>query len=330
MGSWNETCALTRLPIMHGDPVVKFHTISIPSICHESIHEMGSVPLMLGLFSRGHYDDYGDITLAQDALTVNNELWCKDALADNNFWRAIPIDGAPDTPLLIPLEGQQLYYGLTRAFDLLGMPEEDYGTFSQWLGAACTAYAAANKTWADSLSLNSSQPLSAVHGALHRNGMQAFQERWMIVKSWMHGQGMLTAHAGHILVHGDAFDTMVRSARSSGQEDKWLQDWADWQELDSEIKGLGLNQGWTRLGAMEWVPLSKPYRTNNAPISSHFWHTVEPSEALTKITMEDLVQYNAFKKGLLSTRVNLEVGHPGGQDKNRTLLTTVVQSVQPR
>lgn len=330
MGSWNETCALTRLPILHGDPVVKFHTISVPSICYDSIHEMGTAPLMLGLFSRGTYADYGDIELATDALTVNNELWCKDALDSNEFWRAIPIEGAPDAPKLIPLESQQILYGLTRAFDLLGAPEESYADYSKWLNAACTAYTEENKRWADASPSGQPQPLATVQSALHRHGMLAFQDRWMIAKSWMHAQGMLMANAGHILVHGDAFDTMVRAARSNGRETKWAQDWTDWQTLDNEFKDLGINRGWTRLGAMEWIPLSKPYRTNKAPISSHYWHTLEASDALQKISMEDLVQYNAFKTGLCSTRVNLEAGHPGGQDKNRTLLTTVVQSVQPR
>lgn len=328
MGSWNETCALTRLPIVPGDPVVKFHTVSVPTACFKSIHELGSVPLMLGLFSRGKYDDYGDVVLATDALTVNNELWCSDALVSNDFWRAIPIEGAEDAPHLIPLEGQQLFYGMSRAFDLLGGPDENYGAYSQWLSAACNAYAADNKLWADNLPLNEPQSLATVQSVLHRHGMQAFTDRWMIAKSWMHAQEMLTTQPGQLLVHGDAFDTMVRASRSVAKEKRWMADWTSWQKMDTEMKGLGLGQGWTRPGAMDWQPLSNPYRTSNTPIYAHFWHTLEPMDALQRISMEDLMQYNAFVKGIVSTRVNLEAGHPGGQDRNRSLLTRVVKSVR--
>ena len=330
MGSWNETCALTRLPIISGDTVVKFNTVSVPSVCFSSIHEMGTVPLMLGLFSRGTYDDYGAVTLDSDALTVNNEIWCEDALISNNFWRAIPIEGAPDNPNLIPLEGQQLLYGMLGAFDFLSAPNENYSAYSKWLSAACNAYAAANKIWADSLGAEKPLSLADVQSALCYHGATAFQERWSVAKAWMHAKGLLVAEVGHILMHRAAFDAVVRAARTASQEKTWMKAWAEWQAIDTELKAVGAKQGWTRSGSMEWVPLSKPYRTSDTPIHSHYWHTVEPGDALQRISMDDLVQYNAFVKGFCSTRINLEAGHPGGQDNNRKLMAAIMKSVRPR
>ena len=58
MGCWNQTCALTRLPIRAGEPVVAFHTVRGPRYNSESD---SSRALTFGLPFSGKYDDHGGV-----------------------------------------------------------------------------------------------------------------------------------------------------------------------------------------------------------------------------------------------------------------------------
>lgn len=328
MGSWNETCALTRLPIMENDPVVKIHTISVSSDCFDSIHELGHVPLMLGLFSHGTYADYGKVALASDPLTTNNEAWCARALQTNDFWRSIRLDEGYTR--LIALNEHQLINGMLMLYDLVGKTGETFDDYSKWLETACAAFTLANKTWADTLTANSVTSMRALQDVLDTHGWNAFQDGWPLVKGWMHAKNVLMATSGHILIHGDAFNTLVRASRLPADTQRWTTRWQEWYERDQRLQSILPDRTWTRGCPLDWAPLTKPFRTSGAPVHTHYWQTVEPEEALQSIGMEDLLQVNAFTKGICHTRVNLQAGYPGGQDENRTLLTAVVGSVRPR
>lgn len=327
MGSWNETCALTRHPILTGDPVIKFHTLSIPSSSFDYKHEMGSTPMLLGLFSRGDYDDYGHVNLMLDELTVNNELWCQHALATNNFWRAVSIEGA-DNQKAIAVQAHQLSYGLVGGYQLLSAPGETFHEYSSWLDKACAKFTALNKNWADATTNQIPHSMASLLAMLELHGSASFEERWPTFKGWMHAKDLLLPTVGHILIHAQAFDSVVKSASSAKTTKKWLKDWNAWKEIDDSIAALGADKGWLRPGAYDWSPLTKLYRTNDTPIHSHYWHTVEPRVAMERISMDDLIQYNAFKYGLLSTRANLTAGHAGGQGSDRRVLTKAVASVR--
>ena len=329
MGSWNETCALTRMPIMENDPVVKIHTVSLAQGCFESIHELGNVPLTLGLFSRGTYADYGRIALANDPLTTSNERWCAHALKTNDFWRAIAIEGGHTR--LIALNEQQLINGMLVIFDLVGKVDEEFDDYYEWLQTACEQFTAANKAWADGLAATTAAlSMRALQDTLDAHGSAAFKDRWPLIKGWMHAKNVLMATSGHILIHGDAFNTLVRASRLPADTQRWSARWQEWYERDQRLQAISPDRTWTRGCPPDWAPLTKPFRTSGAPVHAHYWHTVEPEDALQSIGLEDLLQVNAFTKGICHTRVNLQAGYPGGQDKNRTLLATVVRSVQPR
>ena len=328
MGSWNETCALTRMPIMENDPVVKIHTISVAQGCFDSIHELGSVPLTLGLFSRGTYADYGNIALATDPLTTNNEAWCARALQTNDFWRSIRLEEG--MARLIPLNEQQLINGMLMLYDLAGETDEEFDDYYAWLQTACKTFTLANKTWADALTQDSVTDSSALKNVLDTHGWNAFQDRWPLMKGWMHAKNVLMATSGHILIHGDAFNTLVRASGLPADTKRWSARWQEWYERDQRLQAIDPDRTWTRGCPPDWAPLTKPFRTSGAPVHAHYWHTVEPEDALQSIGLEDLLQVNAFTKGICHTRVNLQAGYPGGQDKNRTLLTAVVGSVRPR
>lgn len=67
MGSWYETCGITRLPILPGDRVVVLPLVQIGSECH-SINSLAEhkrfEPLCTPI--RGEYNDYGSITKIDD------------------------------------------------------------------------------------------------------------------------------------------------------------------------------------------------------------------------------------------------------------------------
>lgn len=83
MGSWNETCALTRLPIRAGMPVVALTTVAGPD--YEAHVSSGlKTDLLFGFPLKGVYDDYGGIEqLANPALNALHET----AFAETGYYR---------------------------------------------------------------------------------------------------------------------------------------------------------------------------------------------------------------------------------------------------
>lgn len=68
MGSWNETCVLTRTPIHAGDPVLAFTVVHGPKHYRTSGGASG-LALLFGLPQAGRYDDYGGVEdLRNEAL----------------------------------------------------------------------------------------------------------------------------------------------------------------------------------------------------------------------------------------------------------------------
>lgn len=72
MGCWNETCALTRLPIQSGAPVVILHTVHGPRYQTRGAE---TTELLFGLPESGKYDDYGGIEdVDNEALRELNRI----------------------------------------------------------------------------------------------------------------------------------------------------------------------------------------------------------------------------------------------------------------
>ena len=69
MGCWNETCALSRLPIFLGEPVVAIVTIGEPTIAGECYYANDDTN-MFTFPIRGKYDEYG--SLEEDCIQMSD------------------------------------------------------------------------------------------------------------------------------------------------------------------------------------------------------------------------------------------------------------------
>lgn len=69
MGCWNETCALSRLPIFSGEPVVAIITIGRPTVAGECYYANDDTN-MFTFPIRGEYDDYG--SLEEDSIKMSD------------------------------------------------------------------------------------------------------------------------------------------------------------------------------------------------------------------------------------------------------------------
>lgn len=71
MGSWNGTCAVTRLPIFSGDPVVLIPIVERPSYDGGMLVHSTDAWMPFSLPIRGTYNDYGSIEPVEDWHTAD-------------------------------------------------------------------------------------------------------------------------------------------------------------------------------------------------------------------------------------------------------------------
>lgn len=89
MGCWNETCALSRLPIFSGEPVVAIITIGRPTVAGECYYANDDTN-MFTFPIRGKYDDYG--SLEEDSIKMSDTtreflLSCEFITKEGNVYK---------------------------------------------------------------------------------------------------------------------------------------------------------------------------------------------------------------------------------------------------
>jgi len=137
MGCWNETCALTHLPITYGDravylpiaEVAHYGNYKIP-ICYYYPSDMFQVS---GLPIRGTYNDYGTLEKVDDTSSMALTVKCFQKLLEDKKltiedWK--DSDGPTEIKDIYSLqeliERERLFYGGKRAIGFMAMHEEFY------------------------------------------------------------------------------------------------------------------------------------------------------------------------------------------------------------
>lgn len=83
MGSWNETCAITRLPIHSGEEVVCLTTVQGPEYQNKGTFKTS---LLFGLPLHGRYDDYGGV---EELAQPKQEAFLAEAFLKSGFYREV-------------------------------------------------------------------------------------------------------------------------------------------------------------------------------------------------------------------------------------------------
>ena len=333
MGSWNETCALTRLPIKEKDPVVIYRAYDMDAV--ESRHESGDVPLIMGFHSFGQYDDYSTYKFADDSATVNNRQLIDYAERNNNVWRAVDVvdDRNRTSRLFVAKDVKQFDRHICMSFSALAGPGEDYMTWTRSMLEKA-------QLWLDAVHerINVEIPVSpeAVYTILKDESVKVFKEQAPAWKLLLDSNNLWVGHAYELPIHRAAFESMCTGIdkRVKSLSVKMMAAFKEWEVHDAEVQALlvthpqlSIGKGEMRPGDNLWASLTCPRRISKTPLHSNFWDAVEPSEIVAKVGIEHALQNNLFTVALIHTRASLTRGITGSQNENMMLLTNAVSSV---
>lgn len=365
MGSWNETCALTRLPIRVGDPVVALTRIVGPRYKAQGSQKNA---LLFGLPLIGKYDDYGGIeNLANPALVDFN----KEAFARAGFYREYAfkreyfgheyrlVANHRDTLWGLEHELKWLYYpdvGLTpsqaKSYDP-AVQEKSTQAFKMTAKALETLGDRLNEV---TLCENLDDAMDQLFGLI---GV-AFGEQ----KAWAAHEALrkhgLFAHQELILMHKCAYDAVLadfnrRAVHYPGQKGmalrsfiaQYLDDWltafqdarAKAKEMFAEFASLGKSDLGTqrvceRLAMTEQckgeylAPLTTPWTAPEQPLIGHYWGGAEPEAVLAAESRENILDYLVFQWARGYLRVDLMPAGNGSQCDESVLPVKVMKATE--
>jgi hypothetical protein len=336
MGSWYETCALTRLPIKEKDPVVIYRAYTMDA--YESPYENGDVPLLMGFHSFGEYNDCSTYTFQNDASTMHNRQLIDYAERHNNVWRAVDAvdhrNGA--TRVFVAKDARQLDRHICMSFSALASSNDDYHTWTKGMREKAQVWLNAVHDRINTELPVSTQDLSTI---LQDETVRIFQEHASAWKLLLESNHLWIGRAYELPIHRAAFESMCSSIdqHDCATSKKMMNRFERWKMYDDEEQalrvtnpGLKMGVGEMRCGDNLWKPLTSPLRISSTPLHSNFWDAVEPSTILNRIGLDHAMQSNLFTYALMHTRASLTRGITGSQNENMMLLANAVGAVAQR
>lgn len=347
MGSWNETCVLTRTPIHAGEPVRAIHVF--PQLSASTPGGIGYNPLMLGLPILAQYDDYGGVEQvanpALEALTLK-------ALAHNPFYRAHPLQrkhGGNDQVYVV--NGPRAFFALEGELQFLFYDElgiKPSITRSHRLEAHALTKPGYDKAKAAlkslSTALKGELPTEdiAFYDALFEHASTAFgaQRAWPAYQKLL--PTMVTAPQ-LLLMHEAAYQAVIAefgsrkvfyygdSAKMPLREflaqelDNWL---AKVEQKTARNQKLGIEPDdddemfdiMQEVRSKHFKPISQPWMSCDTPLRNHFWEGATVEEVLAAVPRDELLDFFVFQWARNYLRLDLYVPGSGSQNEEVVVL----------
>lgn len=362
MGSWNETCCITRMPIRAGEKVVALTTVSGPD--YQTSDSGHGNALLFGVPLYGTYDDYGGIENVANASAAElmertfgtTGLYRKVVVrkaygATSSRWVAC----APD--VFFGLEHKLKHLFLGEEFTPARLDSYDEKDRESSL-AAFKACERALKTLGNSLA----EAVFPEEEALfmdHLFGLvqEAFgrQQAWAAWSALT--RGGLFAHQNHILVHQAAWDAVIKEfgSRKVGfynersriplrqfLSEALMEFIGSFEEKKAEVLRMFGDQEAAspkmlrrtlsfleKRGTLQYLaPLSRPWLVPELPLIGHFWCGAELPEILEAVGRDAFVDYAIFQWARHYMRISIEIPGGGSQSEETVLFCKAFEAVR--
>lgn len=340
MGSWNETCALTRTPITVQDPVMVWTTVVGPSY-REPAGGGFKTALLLGLPYRAQYDDYGGaanaqlpgvhglLTQALEASGLYREHRVSRTFSEGPLWvarSARALWGLEHEMKHLFYAANEVAAGSESSYDPLAQARSSasYKQCQQALEALGEALDKAVLQTADTLFQQQCFDLVAQHfGA---------QQAWPALHQ-LRKRGLF-AHQVPLFMHESAYSALVaefskrKVGRLGERARSTLRDWLA-QQLDEYceavvgldtpgqeeygLEGLRLEQLSRKFRALR--PLTGPWQATEAPLCGHFWGGATAQDILSVWPREQVLDALVFQWARSYLRLDLMPASCGTQNE---------------
>jgi hypothetical protein len=360
MGSWNATCGLTRTPIWAGNDIVVFTVF--PGIFCNSPSSNG-MPLMFGVPQYAEYDDYGG---AENYKNPRLEEFSRNLLANNSFYKTHPFkgDGSYDNTERMVMASNKMLDTAHRTLKPLFYAECG---ISQWAKKSehSDAHSAAYKLTMEAIETLGKlleQPLPETYEAamstLYGYVNKVFGEA-RAAHAWTLLTPILFTNPSSIMVHAAAYQAIVAEWGSrkvhwsdepkrkmplrelvTEQFDNFNKAWEQSVEkreqrklrYAGQLEALeafdSLEFSMSARGAYDFLmPMSRPWRCKDMPISSLFWDEVTPQEVIAQVGKEALLDTFVFSWALNYMRIDFTVPRSGSQCDETVLTKTMFDAV---
>lgn len=357
MGCWNETCALTRLPIRAGMPIVGLTTVYGPRYKSTDSSALAT-DLLFGLPFEGTYDDYGGVeALTNPQLAALHEKafetagyfkqwqFKRDYGGTDSWWLAAHADSLWSlTDKIKPIYYRELGLKLSeidshaesaraKSLDAYKRTEEALAQLGDRLGAAVF-----------------SEKLPEAQDQL----FAIFEEVFGAERAWgawnaIRHEGLFASRAT-LLMHQSAYAAVVKEfgERKVGyhqdktryklrdfiaqQLDSWLDyfptEYAKWEclfgESDANLPALEQRKRVLRYASSgrsysHLRPLTHLWMAPEVPLVGHFWGGAMPEEILSVVSKEVLIDYFVFQWARFYLRIDFTKPQGGSQNQEVVL-----------
>lgn len=350
MGSFNQTCLLTRSPITYGDDVVVWNSVEGPWAHHDQ--EQGEHSLLFGLPQRAQYDDYGGAEDYRNSAleALHQRAWEQQTLYKRHTLdlgygthdvyvacsaetmsrvhdiEALFYDGEELTPLSVFEEGYDAVY-LAKKGRAQERARQALETIGQRIGAAslptekAAFQAAVFQIVADVVGHALAWPL------------------WAIISK---GELFATQHL--CMVRAEAYDYVVDTIGSSmvskyqvantkqSYRQRMEQRWLAWEEKHKHNLATAKNNPMRQMALADatLTPMARPWGVEGLPITSFFWNALEYDEVVSTAGRDLFLDMFVFMKGLAYLRSPLAHNPGGGQTSDWKLHAGLMKAVHKK
>lgn len=345
MGSFNQTCLLTRSPITAGDDVVVFNGIRGP--WEQKKDNAYAHDMLFGLPQRAKYDDYGGADDYADPklYDLHERAW-----KEQNLYRSYMLNtGYSQQEVHIACHPESM----TRVHDIeaLFYPGEELDAFtvfednydSVFLEKRGRAQSKARhvlesigaRIGAASLPTDKAQFQATCFNIIQDEvGPMLAWPLWSILSK---GELFATRHL--CMVRAEAYDYLLATVGSNTVStyqvanskrtfrEYILETWARWEEKCKTVTTTHplLREQALKQGLLS--PMARPWNVADMPITSFFWNALDYNELMTEIGQERFVDAIVFHRGLDYLRSSLVAELGGGQHADWKLHAGVMRAV---
>lgn len=344
MGSWNETCVLTRTPIVVGDDVMAWTTVSGPTY-REPAGGGFKTALLFGLPYLAKYDDYGGVespelaqvpefltrALGQSGLYREHQV--KRSFGASNWWLA----SSPRTFWGLEHEMKHFFYD---ECNVHADSEDSYDDLAQ-----ARSTAAFRMCQAALVELGKAMAVTEFktnESLLQAQLFELVSQHFGASRAWpvlhhLRRRG-LTAHTGVLMMHRTAYATLVQDfskkkvyyygerSRESLRDhlarelDSYCEQMAaldvqaakEAQDEDALVhyKRDSVGRKFRTLG-----PLTSPWQTPEAALTGHFWGGASCTDILQVWPREQVLDTLVFQWARGYLRLDLMPPSSGSQNE---------------
>lgn len=322
MGTFNETCVLTRTPIFEGDDVRVWTVFPRVDSKHSTL---GKIDTLFGIPFKAKYDGYGGFTEPESppALGLRDE-----ALKKNKYYRAHSLKTKSGKSVTAYIASSKTAFFMLeqKVVSLFRNEVTPYDEARKSAGDAMqNLKRLMQENFTDSQEMFQSEVEARIGKVFDAEvAPQAMEILWPVLAVYPttlmfreSAYQALIAELAQRPLHyfGEEETEFPLRAFVQEQLNTWVLEWIEKREMFESFGSSLLYPGNQHL-----APLTQHWMATAAPLISHFWEGAMPEDVIAAIPLSDLVDFFIFQWALKYLRLDMIVPTTGSQQGEVLLL----------